>query len=221
MESQQKEMHVPGQYLALLALSLALGLIFALSALAAPEEEGARSPAAGPAASAPGDTHTIYQIQYTTNPGSGNTYPSPVAGQVVTTSGTVCAVYKRGYVINEDTGPWHGVYVYVGPSGAKPAQGTLVQVTGAITEYQGMTEFSYPTRVRQMGEGPNVCTPTVIAAAAVPYNNPALAEPYEGTIVEYRNITITSIGTYSALFVDGSGAPGPSSGAPATSTFPT
>jgi very-short-patch-repair endonuclease len=193
---------------ALLALSLALGLIFALSALAAPEEEGARSPAAGPAASAPGDTHTIYQIQYTTNPGSGNTYPSPVAGQVVTTSGTVCAVYKRGYVINEDTGPWHGVYVYVGPSGAKPAQGTLVQVTGAITEYQGMTEFSYPTRVRQMGEGPNVCTPTVIAAAAVPYNNPALAEPYEGTIVEYRNITITSIGTYSALFVDGSGGTG-------------
>ncbi len=161
-----------------------------------------------PARAAPGDTHTIYQIQYTTSPGGNNTYPSPYVGQVVTTSGTVCAVYKRGYVVNENVGPWHGVYVYVGTSGTKPARGTLVQVTGAITEYRGMTEFSYPTRVRQMGEGPNVCTPTVVTAAAVPYNNPALAEPYEGTIVEYRNITITSVGTYSALFVDGSGGTG-------------
>ncbi len=181
----------------LLALLLAL---LALLALAAIGRENILT--------APGDTHTIYQIQYTNNPGGNNTYPSPVAEQVVTTSGTVCAVYKRGYVINEDTGPWHGVYVYVGSGGTKPPRGTLVQVTGAIAEYQGMTEFSYPTRVRQMGTGPDVCTPTLVTAAAVPYNNPALAEPYEGTMVEYRNITITSVGSYSAIFVDASGGTG-------------
>lgn len=162
-----------------------------------------------PSRAAEGDTHTIYDIQYnTTIPGSDNTYPSQYVGQVVTTSGTVCAVYKRGYVINEDTGPWHGMYVYVGSSGTKPPRGTLVQIAGAVTEYQGMTEFSYPTRATQMGPGPNVCTPTVVTAAQVPYNNPAQAEPYEGTIVEYRNITITSIGTYSAIFVDESGGSG-------------
>lgn len=181
---------------ALLALLLAF---LALLALAAIGRENTLA--------APGDTHTIYAVQYTDDPGGG-TYPSPYVGQVVTTSGTVCAVYKRGYVINEDTGPWHGVYVYVGSGGTKPVRGTLIQVTGVLTEYQGMTEFSNPTRVRQMGTGPDVCTPTLVTAAAVPYNNPALAEPYEGTIVEYRSITITSVGSYSALFVDASGGTG-------------
>ncbi len=181
--------------LPLIPVTLALAALWALMGL--------------PSRAATGDTHTIYQIQYTDIPGGNNTYPSPYVGQVVTTSGTVCAVLNRGYIIAQDSGPWQGLYVFVGASGTRPSKGTLVQVTGAITEYQGTTEFSYPTRVRQMGEGPDVCTPTIVTAAQAPYNNPALTEQYESVIVEYRNITITAVpDQYMALFVDSTGYTG-------------
>ena len=194
---------------ALLALSLALGLLFALSALAAPEEGSARAPAAGQAASAPGDTHTIYQIQYTTNPGSDNTYPSPVAGQVVTTSGTVCAILPQGYILAEDAGPWRAIYVYVA-GGEKPPLGREVQISSAVVEYHGLTEFSRPTKVWIRGEGAPVCTPTVVTAAEVPYTatNPLNSEAHESVIVEYRNITITTLLSYRARFTDASGGIG-------------
>jgi len=149
----------------------------------------------------------IYDIQYTTTPGGNNTYPSPYAGEVVTTTGTVCAVLNRGYTIADAAGPWHSVYTYVGSSGSKPPKGLLVQVSGSLIEYNGMTEFSY-AGFTVLGNGDDVCQPTVVTAAQVPYNNAALSEPYEGVIVEYRNITITSISTYIATFVDGSGASG-------------
>ncbi len=159
-----------------------------------------------------GDTHTIYQIQYTTDPGAG-TYPSPVAGQVVTTSGTACAILPRGYILTQDTGPWQSIYVYVGAQGNKPALGQEVQLRGTVIEYYGLTEFSNPTRVWFRGEGAPVCTPTVVTAAQVPYtastpSNYYTSESYESAIVEYRNITITALTTYRAFFTDDSGGVG-------------
>lgn len=71
-----------------------------------------------PSRAAPGDTPIIYDIQYTTNPGGDNTYPSLSVGQVVTTSGTVCAVLKRGYIISPKI----------------PAPGTLSISTWALAE---------------------------------------------------------------------------------------
>jgi len=182
------------------------GLFLGLSGRTEGDRQGAGH--AGHVAAAPGDTRTIYEIQYTTAPGSDNTYPSPYNTQVVTTSGTVCAVLNRGYIISEDNGPWRSLYVYVGASGTKPPVGTLTQVRGSISEYQGTTEYSSPTRVRQMGPGPTTCQPTVVTAAQAPYNNPALTEPYESVIVEYRNITITAMDTYAAYFVDATGNTG-------------
>lgn len=96
----------------------------------------------------------------------------------------------------------------MGAGGTKPAIGTLVQATGVVTEFRGAPEFSYPTRVRQMGPGPTPCAPVVVTVAAVPYNDPARSEPYESVIVEYRNIAITSVSTYAAYFVDESGGQG-------------
>ncbi|MGQ9522890.1 MAG: Ig-like domain-containing protein [Anaerolineae bacterium] len=188
-----KSLRITRPILALALVALILAALWALLEL--------------PSRAALGDTHTIYDIQYTANSGGG-TYPSPYVGQVVTTSGTACAVLKRGYVIADSGSPWHSLYIYVGASGTKPSFGTLIQATGVVTEFRGATEFSYPTRVRQMGPGPDVCAPTVVRAADVPYNDPAKSEPYESVIVEYRNITITSISQYAAYFVDESGGQG-------------
>ncbi len=103
--------------------------------------------AAGPAAAAE-DTHTIAQVQ-----GTGDT--SPLAGRTVTTTGVVTAVYAtggyRGYVI-QTPGTGGGdaaarttsdaVFVFSGATAGSVAEGDLVQVTGAVSEYQGLTEIT-------------------------------------------------------------------------------
>lgn len=101
--------------------------------------------AAAPALAAE-DTHTIAQVQ-----GTGDA--SPLAGSTVTTTGVVTAVYAtggyNGYVIQTPgTGgdaPRTGsdaVFVYSPSTAASVAVGELVQVTGAVSEYQGLTEIT-------------------------------------------------------------------------------
>jgi len=106
---------------------------------------GAPLAVAGPAVAAD-DTHTIAEIQ-----GTGDA--SPLAGSTVTTSGVVTAVYAtggyRGYVIQTPgTGgdaPRTGsdaVFVFSQATAGSVAVGELVQVTGAVSEYQGLTEIT-------------------------------------------------------------------------------
>jgi 5'-nucleotidase len=101
--------------------------------------------AAAPALAAE-DTHTIAQVQ-----GTGDA--SPLAGSTVTTTGVVTAVYAtggyNGYVIQTPgtggdasrTGS-DAVFVYSPSTAASVAVGELVQVTGAVSEYQGLTEIT-------------------------------------------------------------------------------
>ncbi|WP_428830365.1 ExeM/NucH family extracellular endonuclease [Cellulomonas endometrii] len=104
--------------------------------------------AATPAVAAE-DTHTIAQVQ-----GTGDA--SPLAGQTVTTTGVVTAVYAtggyRGYVI-QTPGTGGGtdpaartasdaVFVFSQATAGAVAIGDLVQVTGAVSEYQGLTEIT-------------------------------------------------------------------------------
>lgn len=101
--------------------------------------------AAAPALAAD-DTRTIAEVQ-----GTGDA--SPLAGTTVTTTGVVTAVYAtggyNGYVIQTPgTGgdaPRTGsdaVFVYSPSTAASVAVGELVQVTGAVSEYQGLTEIT-------------------------------------------------------------------------------
>ncbi|QZN84433.1 ExeM/NucH family extracellular endonuclease [Cellulomonas sp. C5510] len=106
---------------------------------------GAPLAAAVPAAAAE-DTHTIAQVQ-----GTGDA--SPLAGSTVTTTGVVTAVYAtggyRGYVIQTPgtggdaarTGS-DAVFVFSPSTAGSVAPGELVQVTGAVSEYQGLTEIT-------------------------------------------------------------------------------
>ncbi len=148
----------------------------------------------------------IYDIQYTTQPGSGGTYPSPYVGLVITTTGTVCAHLSRGYIIAEAPGPWSSLYAYSG-TGIKPFLGGEYLVRGEMLEYYGMTEYSYPGRI-YLGDGDDVCAPTLRTAAQIPYNNTAISEPYESVIVEVRDITITAVDANRAFFTDSSGGTG-------------
>lgn len=95
------------------------------------------------------DTHTIAQIQ-----GTGAT--SALAGQQVTTSGVVTAVYAEGgfdgyYIQTAGTGgavapgdlqASHAVFVYSPATVGDVAIGDHVQVSGEVSEYNGLTELS-------------------------------------------------------------------------------
>ncbi len=64
---------------------------------------------------------TCYDIQYTTVPGTGNTYPSPYEGQTVSVTGIVTnntygttstSSNTRFFISDLQGGPWSGLYVY-------------------------------------------------------------------------------------------------------------
>ena len=138
-------------FLGLLAtVSLAVGLLAVILVFAGP------AATAGPEAVTP-----IYDIQYTTNPGAG-TYPSPLEGQVVTTTGVVYATYAgRGFCISDATGPWHGIYVYY-PSGTMPNLGDEVEVVAEVVEYYGLTELGNFATYTVLSSGNPVYPPDVV-----------------------------------------------------------
>ena len=138
---------------------------------------------------------TIYDIQYTTVPGPDNTYPSLLNGQVVTVTGIVTGsgYYTSGnsnrfFMTDPGGGPWKGIFVFNYDFVVE--EGDEVVVTGTVTEYYGMTEISYVTDVTILSSG-NAVPPPVIAQTAN-LVNPAVAEQYEGCLVQVQNVVVTS-----------------------------
>lgn len=161
---------------------------------------------------------SCYDVQYTTVPGGDGTYPSPYTGQTVTITGIVsCDTYgtsasypsPKFYITDPAGGPWSGMYVYRYGTGVQI--GDLVNVTGGIIEYYGMTEVSNsnPTPTIQIVSSgnalpdPPLVTTNTFANPAVPAN----AEMWESCLVKYQNVTVTAApNQYQEFYVtDGSG----------------
>ncbi|MCK5051410.1 MAG: metallophosphoesterase [Candidatus Cloacimonetes bacterium] len=88
---------------------------------------------------------SIYDIQYTTDPGPNGTYPSPYEGQIVTTGGIVNAIDfndGRFFIISSWGGisEWQGIYVY--DNNQNVAVGDSVIIEAEVYEYWGFTELS-------------------------------------------------------------------------------
>jgi DNA/RNA endonuclease YhcR with UshA esterase domain len=85
----------------------------------------------------------IYDIQFTTN----MTGASPLVGQNVVTTGVVTGTYIRsatqhGYFIQDGSGAWNGIHVFMGSNSNLPAVGSLVQVAGSVSEFNGLTQIT-------------------------------------------------------------------------------
>lgn len=145
---------------------------------------------------------TIYEIQYATESGNG-TYPSPYAGQSVTTTGIVTATGYSGhygfYISMPEGGAWKGILIYT--SSYSPSVGSLVEVTGQVWEYYGLTEIRNVSAVNVISGG-NPVPPAVAVTTAQ-----ATGEEYEGVLVQLQNAMVTQeINQYSEWEVsDGSG----------------
>jgi hypothetical protein len=148
---------------------------------------------------------SINQIQ-----GSGST--SPLAGQLVTTSGIVTALLSNGFYIqnpdaNVDADPNTSEGVFVFTSSAPPAEasvGNSVQVTGTITEFvtgggpttPPVTELNSPT-VTLLSTGNPLPTPAILTIAETTSpsgtGNPLeTLEEYEGMRVQVNSLTVVA-----------------------------
>ena len=124
---------------------------------------------------------SIYDIQYTED-SSGD---SPYNGQTVLTSGIVTAVTSRGFFIQNGTGPWSGIYVYLGAS-PNVNQGDYVQVVGTVKEYYGLTQLNAaPEDVTILGTA-DLPEPVALPTGEVSQ------EQWESVLVKVENVVVTN-----------------------------
>jgi hypothetical protein len=148
---------------------------------------------------------TIYEIQYTTNPGVDNTYPSPYANQAVTVTGIVTATGYHGsskFFISEPTGGnWRSIFI--DDSSHAVQLGDLVSVTGTVKEYYGMSEIRQCSAINVISSNNTIPNPIILTSGQL-----ASEEAYECCLTRIQNITCTvAPNSQNELFVDdGSGA---------------
>jgi predicted extracellular nuclease len=168
---------------------------------------------------------SCYDVQYTENPGTDNTFPSPYNGQTVTVEGIVTnntygttSTYPTStkfYISDPAGGPWSGLYIYVFGTGVQV--GDFVTCTGAISEYYGTTEMIYGSGATVVinSNGNQLPEPVLISTSLMPYNSSTTlppptspeAEPFESVLCKIENVTATSApDTHDEFYVtDGSG----------------
>jgi predicted extracellular nuclease len=121
---------------------------------------------------------------------------SALEGQVVTTTGTVTAVFLGsgalgGYFIEDplcdaNANTSNGLFVYQ-PAASGVAVGQRIQVTGEVDEFQGLTEIKNVTSVVQLGSGTVV--PTNIT---LPFLSLAERERYEGMLLRFPGALVVT-----------------------------
>jgi hypothetical protein len=140
---------------------------------------------------------TIYEIQYTTEPGPDNTYPSPMDSMLVTVTGVVTEDHTHSsshFHIQDDAdpqstgGPWNGVYIY-DAGDYSPAVGDKVQITGLVSEYYGKTELGDLAALTLLSSGHDL-SPVECTCGELQFDDFS-TEPYEGVYVIVRDVTVT------------------------------
>ncbi len=126
-------------------------------------------------------TTPIHDIQYTESAEG----TSPLNGQTVTVSGTVTGFNSDKFYIQDAEAAWSGLYIYNTNSSWTPALSDNVTVTGAISEYNGLTELT-PTEIINNGASTPINGLTLASISEI-------AEPYESVLVTVTG-TCTNIG---------------------------
>ena len=142
---------------------------------------------------------------------------SPLIGQDVTIRGVVVGTFPgttglRGFFVQEedvdrDTDPLtsEGIFVFDSAGTAPVAIGSLVAVTGRVTEFNGLTELSTPVSISVEGTAP---VPSA-ASVTLPFGSLTAPEAYEGmrvTLSQQLFVTETfNLGQYGEIVVSSGG----------------
>lgn len=155
------------------------------------------------------DAVTIKDIQYTMWPIA----DSPFEGFEVEVEGVVTAdtlFYGQydAYVIQSETGPWNGVFVF----GALPqmVRGDKVKVKGVVTDYNPDWAFKWDNNTVILAESAEIIeSGEEVMAAEVTTGELAgtadAVESWEGSLVKVNKVTLKSINSYDVTVDDGSG----------------
>ena len=122
---------------------------------------------------------TIYEIQYTTDPGGA----SPYEGERVETSGVVTAVFESSFFIQDGTEAWNGINIY--PLEAV-SLGDEIILVGDVLEYNGKTEITDIISLQISGTS-DLPEPVTIST-----DDLANSESYEGVLVKVEDVTVTN-----------------------------
>lgn len=151
-----------------------------------------------------GDVYTCYEIQ-------GQQASSPYEGQTVDVTGIVTAgsndytatSYTYGVLADAGGGPWSGLLLF-GSDVAGLGRGDSVTVTGAVSEYYGMTEVTVSSyTIHSTGHS----LPSPEAMSTVNLATSQNPEQWESVFVTVSNCEVTQTGLpyYTWALDDGSG----------------
>jgi len=143
---------------------------------------------------------SIYDIQFTTNPGFDGTFPSPMINQSVVIQGVVTAASfenNRIYVSETQGGAWSAIAV----EGVKSrvSLGDFIQVQGKVSEIMGLTVLTQAQNVRVLSKNTPIPNPISITAY-----DALTMEAYESVLVRISNLTCRRLlnGTFLAIVED-------------------
>jgi cytosine/adenosine deaminase-related metal-dependent hydrolase len=120
----------------------------------------------------------------------------PAMGATVAVTGYVTAVRpdmgsSRGFVIQDGTDPWSGIFIFTGSNSPGVVRGNQVQVTGTYEEFFDYSELTSPTTTI-LDAGTTLPFMPISVPATGTLSTPATAEPFESMLVTIGACSITA-----------------------------
>ena len=148
------------------------------------------------------DVVSIYNIQFTTDPGFDGTYPSPYVNQTVIVQGVVTATGfqgNRAFISEPRGGAWSGIAV--DGIANRVSVGDFIQVQGRVSEIMGMTVITNTRGLSVLHRNTPLPDPVQISV-----HEALTSEAYESVLVQLNNVTCRSVtsGNFIAAIEDGS-----------------
>ena len=134
------------------------------------------------------DVVSIYDIQYTEDPGFDGTYPSVFVGQTVIIQGVVTATGFNGgriFVSEQRGGPWSGIAV--DGIGNRVSVGDLIEVQGRVSEIMGKTVITNTRNLRTLLRSQTLPNPVRVSV-----HEALTSEAFESVLVQLTNVTCRS-----------------------------
>ncbi len=143
------------------------------------------------------DSISLLRFNIRKNPGDG-TYPSPYAGNTVTTGGIVSGIdFQNGrfFITSSLGGAWNGLYVY--NNNQQFSVGDSLIITGNVYEYYGFTEISPMHSYQFISVGNPLPEPVAVSTQAIHSQ-----EAYESVFASVSNANVMSgYDEYNAFWV--------------------